>query len=658
MTDMKKSMRRIISLAITLAITLAGFGAAASVGAQTRAYRMSDRQMQQLLRRIETRADRFSTSLENALDRSPLNGTAREDEVNKLLTDFEQATDQLSDRFNNRTSTGMDAQLVLQRAALLDRVMRENRFANRAERDWTLLRRDLDGLARNYSVAWNWNNPGMTMPGTTQTAYRLNDAQMRALIARIETRSDTFSRSFERALDLSRYNNTSREDELNKWVTDFEYATDQLRDRFNNRTSTTTDVDMVLQRAALLDRFMRDERLSYQAERDWNNLRGELNRLAAAYSVAWNWNNVPLAPSGAYTAGYDAMTTGTFRLSATQTDDPRRVAETATRSLGYNERRRITDSLVQRLTPPDMMAIERRGYNVSLASSRSPQVNVNADGMEHVESYPNGRASRVRASFNGDVLTIVSNGDRANDFTVTINPVDNGRRLLVTRSLYAERLNQPVVVRSYYDRVSDAAQLNLYNSSANNTGGGVFGSNTGTVSGNFIVPDGTQLVALLQTNLSTNATREGDRFGLMVNSPAQFEGAMIEGHVSNPNRSGRVTGRSELTLNFDTIRLRDGRTYQFAGTTEGVRTPGGELVRVDTEGTVESDSRTNTTIARTAIGTAIGALIGAIAGGGDGAAVGAAVGGGAGAGSVYVQGSQDLALPTGTEVTLRASAPR
>lgn len=74
---------------------------------------------------------------------------------------------------------------------------------------------------------------------------------------------------------MSRRNNTAREDKLNKWVTDFEYATDLLRDRFNSRTSTASDVQMVLQRATLLDRFMRDERLSYQAERDWTNLRGD-----------------------------------------------------------------------------------------------------------------------------------------------------------------------------------------------------------------------------------------------------------------------------------------------------------------------------------------------------------------------------------------------
>ncbi len=489
--------------------------------------------------------------------------------------------------------------------------------------------------------------------GAQQRAYRMNERQARQLLGRIETRADRFSRSLENALDRSPMNGTAREDEVNRLLTDFEYATDQLRDRFNSNASSATDVEAVLQRAALLDAFMRHNRLANRAERDWTTLRRDLDQLARNYSVAWNWNNVP-SPGGVFGTGFDARTTGTFRLDAARSDDPRAVAERATRGLNSNVRQRISDSLVRRLEAPDMFAVERRGTSVTLASSRSPQVTINADGREHVEQYPNGRTSRVRASINGDVLTIVTNGDRANDFSVTINPTDNGRRLLVTRSLYAERLNQPVTLRSYYDRVSDTAQLNLYNPRA----GDRRYDNRGAVSGNFVVPDGTRLVVVLNTDLNTRQTREGDRFRATVRAPAQYDGAVIEGHISGLDRSGRVTGRSEMTLNYDSIRLRDGRTYQFAGSTESVRTPSGELVRVDNEGAAEGNSRTNTTITRTAIGTAIGAIIGAIAGGGDGAAIGAAVGAGAGAGSVYVQGSEDLSLPTGTEITVRASAPR
>lgn len=492
-----------------------------------------------------------------------------------------------------------------------------------------------------------------TSVGAQRRAYRTNDAQMRRLLSRIETLADRFSNSLSNALDRSRYNGTAREDELNRLLTDFEYSTDQLRDHFNANASTEMDVRLVLERAAILNTFMFNNRLAPQAERQWNVLRADLDQLAGSYNVAWNWNNPPTG--GGYGTGYDAMTTGTFQLNVSQSDDPRRVSDAATRGLVYNQRQRIGDSLVSRLNPPETFAIERRGMSVTLASTRSPRVTFEADGRERSETYPNGRASRVRASFSGDVLTVVSNGDRANDFTVTIDPVDNGRRLLVTRSLYAERLDRPVVLRSYYDRISDTAQFDLYNPNANgayNNGGAT------NVGGNFVVPDGTQLVAVLDNGLNTKYTREGDLFTLNVRAPALYAGAVISGHVSGLDRSGRVTGRSEMTLNYDSIRLRDGRSYRFAGTTEGVRQASGEIVRVDNEGTARGDSRTSDTIERTTIGTAVGAIIGAIAGGGKGAAIGAAVGAGAGAGSVYVQGSEDLTLPTGTEITVVASAPR
>jgi len=119
-----------------------------------------------------------------------------------------------------------------------------------------------------------------------------------------------------------------------------------------------------------------------------------------------------------------------------------------------------------------------------------------------------------------------------------------------------------------------------------------------------------------------------------------------------------MTGRAGMTLNLESIRLRDGRTYEFEGMIEDVRTPDGQLVRVDREGTIESrDSQTQTTIERSAIGAALGALIGAVVDGGKGATIGAAIGAGGGAGTVMIEGRDRLDLPRGTEVTLTSSGP-
>src|SRR6185312_25795 len=106
------------------------------------------------------------------------------------------------------------------------------------------------------------------------------------------------------------------------------------------------------------------------------------------------------------------------------------------------------------------------------------------------------------------------------------------------------------------------------------------------------VPNGTEIVAVLNNDLSTQTVREGDRFTMTVRSPGQYDGATIEGSVVNLSRGGRISGRSEMTLDFDTIRLRDARSYRFAGILEQVRTPNGEVVQVDNEGAARDSDQT------------------------------------------------------------------
>jgi hypothetical protein len=335
------------------------------------------------------------------------------------------------------------------------------------------------------------------------------------------------------------------------------------------------------------------------------------------------------------------------------------VADTAVRNLPFGERARVREQLMRRLESPDMLAIERNGDSVTIASSRAPQTTFTANAGESREQLPNGSYSRVASTIQGDRLVVRSTGNRETDFSVTFDPIEGGRRLRVTREIWNERLGvNPIVVQNVYTRTSDVAEWNVYNGAT--AGYGQSGSQTtGVISsaaGDFIVPDGQMLTARLETNLSTKTSQTGDRFTMTVTSPGQFQGAVIEGHVASASRSGRITGRSDMSLNFDTIRY-NGRTYQFAGFIETVRGMNGETVQVDNEGTVRDESQTKTTAQRAAIGTAVGAIIGAIASGGKGAAIGAVIGAGAGAGSVYVQGREDLELMGGSEVTLRASAP-
>jgi len=171
-----------------------------------------------------------------------------------------------------------------------------------------------------------------------------------------------------------------------------------------------------------------------------------------------------------------------------------------------------------------------------------------------------------------------------------------------------------------------------------------------------LVPDGIEMKVRLSTQISTKTNREGDKFTAVVLDPSDFSEAVLEGHIASLNKSGKATGKTELSLAFDTIRLRDGRSSRFAGQVEKVYQS--ESVKtVDEEGNVETSSRTKDTATRTIGGGALGAIIGGIAGGGKGAAIGAILGATVGAGSVYVQGGKELQLDPGTEILIRSAAP-
>ncbi|HEV2836080.1 MAG TPA: hypothetical protein VGW58_12220, partial [Pyrinomonadaceae bacterium] len=495
--------------------------------------------------------------------------------------------------------------------------------------------------------SWQWNRQTLPPVNTSQST-RLSDSQLNQLIQRIQNGGDKFRSSLTDAFGQSRYNQTTSENNINYAVRDFKNATDQLRNRFDSRQSVASDVEYLLEHATPIDTYMHNNRLTNRAQNDWSTLRGDLNTLAGAYNLSANWQSGG-APPAAYNS--NSRLNGTFRLNSSRSDNARDVADRATRNLSNNERQDIYDRMLARLESPEMLAIERSNSTVTLASSRARQSTFEANGVARQEQLSNGRSTRVTATLREDQLTVSSTGYRENDFNVTFEPIENGNRLRVTREIYSDRLNQPVVVNSIYDRTSDSAQWNIYNGSGPALG------NTGANTGEFVVRDGETLVAVLNSDLTTRQAQQGDRFTMTVTQPNQYEGAVIEGTVGAVNQGGRLSGRSGMSLNFDTIRLRDGQTYKFAGVLTSVRALNGDTVKVDNEGSAQGDNQTTQTIQRAGIGTAIGAIIGAVAGGGKGAAIGGVIGAAGGAGSVYVQGKDNLELPSGTEVTIRAGAP-
>jgi hypothetical protein len=641
MSILKSLVSVFILLAFSIVIGL-------SIQAQPQTIRNNTRQVGNMLQRLERSSSRFRNSLNVALVQGSVDETRPQNDVSKFESGFELAIKQFRDQFTRRLAVAADVESILQKASPINSFITKNTLNLRVKNDWTSVRTDLNTLASAYGVTWQWNQL-TPMKVDANGSFRLSESELNQLIQRVENGGDTFRVSLTDAFFQRPYDRTRSEGIMNDSLRGFKKATDQLRIRFDARELVTDDVRRLLDQATPLDNFMRDNPLTDRAKSDWATLRADLSVLATAYDLAPSWGNIPISSSGDQSTN---RLTGTFRLDSSRSDNPLHKALRATQNLPMNERQAVADQILPRLESPELLTIERRGVTMSIASTLAPKSTFEADGRERQEQVSDGRWTKVTATLRGEQLVVSSNGYKENDFNVTFDASGNDNTLLVRRQIFSDRLTQPVVVDSVYDRTADVAQWNIYNDSRPVL------ANATANSGEFIVRDGETLVAILNNDLTTKLSQQGDLFTMTVRDPSQFEGAVIEGRVGSVDQGGRLTGRSGMSLNFDRIRLRNGQTYKFSGVLGNVRLLNGDAVKVDNEGSAQGSNQTTQTIQRAGIGTAIGAIIGAIAGGGKGAAIGGIVGAAGGAGTVFIQGKDNLELPVGTELTIRASGPR
>jgi hypothetical protein len=179
----------------------------------------------------------------------------------------------------------------------------------------------------------------------------------------------------------------------------------------------------------------------------------------------------------------------------------------------------------------------------------------------------------------------------------------------------------------------------------------------------YLVPTGTRIPLVMINSVSTKHAAEGDRIYLETSYPILAEGRVVippgsyvAGTITASKRAGRVKGRSELYVRFDSLTLPNGVTRDFRarmGALDGRasedfdRTEG----KIKGEGTKGQDAVKVATAA--GAGTSVGVIAGSAAGRpGMGTAVGAAAGAAAGMVGVLLSRGQDVVLGRGTVVEM------
>src|SRR5579884_3373263 len=184
----------------------------------------------------------------------------------------------------------------------------------------------------------------------------------------------------------------------------------------------------------------------------------------------------------------------------------------------------------------------------------------------------------------------------------------------------------------------------------------------------YVVNPGTKIPLSMINSISTRHAEEGDRVYLQTVFPVVDHGKVVipagsyvEGTVTRVKRPGKVKGRGEFYLRFDSLTLPNGTTRDFRARINNL--DGGSNNELDrNEGTIRSEGDKGGDARTVAETTAAGASVGGLAGWGAGRAgmgvgIGAAAGATAGLLGVLLTRGPDAVLARGTTVEMVLDRP-
>jgi hypothetical protein len=171
------------------------------------------------------------------------------------------------------------------------------------------------------------------------------------------------------------------------------------------------------------------------------------------------------------------------------------------------------------------------------------------------------------------------------------------------------------------------------------------------------IPQGSHALLRLENSVSTRTAREGDYVYLRTASPIAAngqivvpEGSYVQGVVTHSVRSGRVSGKAELTIRIETLTLASGKVIKITPHLSSVDSEGTDQ-KLANENQIQQGSSHGADAARIAETGGAGAAIGGLATRTwSGAGIGAGAGGAVGLATVLLTRGKEVELRRGSTV--------
>ena len=240
--------------------------------------RLTDKDLKQLVSRIETGRDRFDNALDDKIKHAVFRGTSGEVDMDHFLNDFQESIDHVEERLTSEYSASTEAATLLRYGSAIERFFRQQPAGTKGESEWNRLADDLRIFAAAYGAEFPVREG--------DTVRRMGDREIASAADGIAKALDTLDDTLDDDLGDDAGVRKATREAVDRDVDDLIKDAKRLRDRVKDGKPSSAEAERLLLRAARLQSFIAGHRTPKSAS-EWRGISADLETIAIAYREPW-----------------------------------------------------------------------------------------------------------------------------------------------------------------------------------------------------------------------------------------------------------------------------------------------------------------------------------------------------------------------------------
>jgi hypothetical protein len=266
---------RLVACALTAALA-AGWGVRLAAQAPS-GERLTDKDVKELLDRIDNDRDRFEDQLDGKLKRSIIRGPAGEVNVEKYLDDLQENMDKLKGRFTPTYAASAEVTTVLRQGTDIQRYMSTLPPNFDGASEWNRLSASLGELAASYGTA-------LPLP-EGQQARRLNDGEVKKTAETLAKTADEYRKQLDASLKKDKTIDKATREAAVKDAALLKEDANRVASLVGDGKPASGEVKALFQQVAAVQSANAGRTLSPAALQAWGAMQGDLLKVSQAFGI-------------------------------------------------------------------------------------------------------------------------------------------------------------------------------------------------------------------------------------------------------------------------------------------------------------------------------------------------------------------------------------